>query len=40
MLGVDPAQHKNLKRHSLESDRSIDELVTEAVADFLEKHTF
>jgi hypothetical protein len=36
---VDPAEHRKLKRLSLETDRSIDALVTEAVHLLFEKHS-
>jgi hypothetical protein len=35
---VDPAEHRKLKRLSLETDRSIDALVTEGVHLLFEKH--
>ncbi len=35
---VDPAEHRKLKRLSLETDRSIDALVTEGLHLLLEKH--
>ena len=34
---VDPAQHKRLKRLSIDTERSIDSLVTEAVAALLDR---
>ena len=35
---VDPAEHRKLKRLSLETDRSIDALVTEGVHLLFERH--
>jgi hypothetical protein len=35
---VDPAEHRKLKRLSLDTDRSIDALVTEGVHLLFEKH--
>jgi hypothetical protein len=35
---VDPAEHRKLKKLSLETERSIDALVTEAVHMLFEKH--
>jgi hypothetical protein len=36
---VDPAEHRKLKKLSLETERSIDALVTEAVRLLFEKHS-